>query len=43
MSKLAVVYEKELGVTSDWSDTLRIGNPVRSDTVSQYMMFTREE
>ena len=29
--------------TADWSDALRIGNPIRSDLVTQYMTFTREE
>ena len=43
VSKLAVVYERDLGISTDWSDTLRIGNPIRSDLVTQYMAFTREE
>ena len=43
VSKLSTFYESDLGVTSAWSDTLRTGNPVRSDLVSQYMAFTREE
>ena len=43
VSKLAVAYERDLGITTDWSDALRIGNPIRSDLVTQYMMFTREE
>lgn len=42
-SNLAMVYERLLGVASDGSDELKIGNPVRSDLVSQYMAFTREE
>lgn len=43
VSKLAMVFEKELGVMSAWSSTLRIGNPVRSDLVAQYMAFTTGE
>ena len=42
VSKLAVAYERDLGITTDWSDALRIGNPIRSDLVTQYMTFTRE-
>ena len=41
--KLAMVYERDLGVTHDWNSTLRTGNPVRSDLVTQYMAFIREE
>ena len=41
--KLAVAYERNLGITIDWSNALRIGNPIRSDLVTQYMTFTREE
>ena len=41
--KLAMVYEQDLGVTHDWNSTLRTGNPVRSDLVTQYMAFIREE
>ena len=43
VSKLAVAYERDLGITTDWSDALWIGNPIRSDLVTQYMTFTREE
>ena len=43
VSKLAVAYERDLGITTDWSGALRIGNPIRSDLVTQYMTFTREE
>ena len=43
VSKLAVTYERDLGITTDWSDALRIGNPIRSDLATQYMTFTREE
>ena len=43
VSKLAVAYERDSGITTDWSDALRIGNPIRSDLVIQYMTFTREE
>ena len=35
VSKLAVAYERDLGITTDWSDTLRIDNPIRSDLVTQ--------
>ena len=43
VSKLAVAYERDLGITTDWSDALRIRNSIRSDLVTQYMTFTREE
>ena len=43
VSKLGMVFEKELGVVDSWSSTLRIGNPVRSDLVIQYMAFTARE
>ena len=43
VSKLGMVFEKELGVVESWSSTLRIGNPVRSDLVFQYMAFTTGE
>ena len=43
VSKLAMAYERDLGVTHDWNSALRTGNPVRSDLVTQYMAFTREE
>ena len=41
--KLAMVYGRDLGVTHDWNSTQRTGNPVRSDLVTQYMAFIREE
>ena len=41
--KLAMVNERDLGVTHDWNSTLRTGNPVRSDLVTQYMASIREE
>ena len=31
VSKLAMAYERVLGVTHDWNGTLRADNPVRSD------------
>ena len=44
VSKLATAYERDLGVThDDWNSALRTGNPVRSDLVTQYMAFIREE
>ena len=43
VSKLSIFYERDLGITSAWNDTLRVGNPVRSDLVVQYMTFTREQ
>ena len=43
VSKLAMAYERDLGVTHDWNSALRTGNPVRSDLVTQYMAFLREE
>ena len=36
-------YERDLDITSAWNDTQRVGNPVRSDLVVQYMAFTREQ
>ena len=41
--KLAMAYERDLEVTRDWNIALRTGNPVRSDLVTQYMAFIREE
>ena len=43
VSKLAMAYERDLGVTHDWNSALRTGNPVRSDLVTQYMAFVREK
>ena len=43
VSKLALAYERDLGVTYDWNGTLRVGNPIRSDLVMQYMAFVREK
>lgn len=43
VSKLTVVYEKELGTTTVWNEALGNGNPFKSELVSQYMAFTREE
>ena len=42
VSKLAMVYEKELGITFDWNNVHKTGNPVRSDLVTQYMAFMTE-
>ena len=42
-SKLVVAYERDLGITTDWSDALRIGNPIRSDLITRCMTFPREE
>lgn len=36
-------YEKELGTTTVWNEALGNGNPFKSELVSQYMAFTREE
>ena len=41
VSKLAMAYKRDLGVTHDWNGALRTGNPVRSDVVTQYMAFVR--
>ena len=38
-----MAYERDLGVTHDWNSALRTGNSVRSDLVTQYMAFIREE
>ena len=43
VSKLAMAYERDMGITPDWNSALRTGNPVRSDLVTQYMAFIREE
>ena len=43
VSNLAMAYERDLGVTHDWNSALMTGNPVRSDLVTQYMAFVREE
>ena len=43
VSKLAMAYERDLGVTHDWNSALRTGNPLRSDLVTQYMAFIREK
>ena len=44
VSKLAMAYKRDLGVTHDWNSALRTGNPVRSDLVTtQYMAFIGEE
>lgn len=42
VSRLSIFYERDLGILSAWKDTLRTGNPVRSDLDSQYMALTRE-
>ena len=38
-----MTYECDLGITTDWSDALRIGNPISSDRVTQYMTFGPEK
>lgn len=43
VSKLAVAYERDLGVAPAWCDQPRVGNPVRSDIVNQYKAFTSSE
>ena len=43
VSKLAMGYERDLGLTHDLNGTLRTGQPFRSDLVTQYMAFVREE
>ena len=43
VSKLAMAYERDLGATHDWNGTLKTGNPVRSNLVTQYMAFIREQ
>ena len=35
--------ERNLRNTSAWNDTLRVGDPVRSNLIVQYMTFSREE
>ena len=41
--KLSVAYERDLGITTNLSDALQIGNPISSDLVTQSTTFTREE
>lgn len=36
-------FERNLGITSAWNDTLHGENPVRSDVVIQYTILTPEE
>jgi len=36
-------YECDLGIISAWNDALRIGTPICSDVVTQYMVLTLEE
>ena len=43
VSKLSMVFEKEMGVVTPWSKTMRVGNPVKSELVAQYMAFTTSE
>ena len=43
VSKLAMAYERDLVITHNWNSALGTGNPVRSDLVTQYMAFIREE
>ena len=43
VSQLAVAYERDLRITTNWSHALRIGNPIRSNLVTQCMKFTREK
>ena len=38
-----MVFEKEMGVVTPWSKTMRVGNPVKSELVAQYMAFTTSE
>ena len=41
--KLAMAYERNLGAIHNWNGTPRTGNSVRSDLITQYMTFVREE
>ena len=43
VSKLDMAYERDLRVTHDLNGTLRTSKPFRSDLVTQYMAFVREE
>ena len=38
-----MAYERDLGVAHDLNGTLRTGKPLRSDLITQYMAFVREE
>ena len=41
--KLAVACERDLGITTDWSHALRIGNSIRRDLDTHYITFTRKQ
>lgn len=41
-SKLAIAFETEVGMVSNWNAPLRIRNPVRSDGIAQYMAYTKK-
>lgn len=43
VSKLTVAFERDLGADPAWNDALRVGNPVKSEMVTQYMAFTRKQ
>ena len=43
VSKLAMAYERDLGVIHDLNGMLRTGKPFRSNLVKQYMTFVMEE
>lgn len=43
VSKLTVTFERDFGAEPAWNDTLRVGNPVKSELVTQYMAFTRTQ
>ena len=43
VSKLAMAHERDLRVIYDLNGTLSTGKPFRSDLVTQYMPFVREE
>ena len=38
-----MAYARNLRITHHWNGTLRTGNPVKSDLVTQYMAFVREK
>ena len=43
ISKLATVYERDLGVTHDWNGTLRTGNPTRNVVATLHIAFVRKK
>lgn len=43
VSKLAVVFKQDLGMIPDWNEALRMGDPVQSSSIPQYIEFSTGE